>query len=224
MERLQKVIAAAGTCSRRRAEELIAAGRVKVNGVRVTRLGTCVEPGRDRVAVDGKPLAEVTREVVMMHKPEGFVTTRFDRHAPRTIMELLPPWARSLYPVGRLDQHSSGLLLLTNDGELAFRLMHPRFEIERAYEVETSRPIAHGALARLGAAHPVHRTGPAAFQIVLRGGKKREIREMVRSAGYRVKRLTRFRYGPLELGDLRKGRVRRLTDREFGLLKKAVGL
>lgn len=224
MERLQKVIAASGIASRRRAEELIRAGRVKVNGVRVSELGTRVDPERDRVLVDGQPVGARPKEILMLHKPEGFVSTRRDRHAPRTVMELLPPWARSLYPVGRLDQYSSGLLLLTNDGELAHRLMHPSFEVERAYEVETSRPIDDASLARLAREHAVRRTGPSTFQIVLHEGKKREIRDLVRSVGYRVKRLVRFRYGPLALGRLRKGRVRKLTDREFGLLKKAVRL
>jgi 23S rRNA pseudouridine2605 synthase len=236
-ERLQKVLARAGVASRRKAERMISAGRVAVNGRVVRELGVKVDPGSDRISVDGEPIdgAEV-REYWLLHKPAGVITTVADPWGRPTARDLVPTEAR-VYPVGRLDADSSGLLLFTNDGAMAHRLTHPRFEHEKEYRVVvTGRPDA-ATLRRLrrGVAIGGRRTAPAEvvvlgeeadgalLRIVLREGRKRQIRRMLDAVGHPVRSLHRVRIGPLGLGDLAPGRARRLRSEERQALTQSVG-
>ncbi|MFZ9709721.1 MAG: pseudouridine synthase [Steroidobacteraceae bacterium] len=228
-ERLQKVLAALGLGSRRGLEELIRAGRVLVNG-RVAELGMRVSPD-DRIEIDGKPVASqarAERAVLGYHKPLGEVTTRSDPQGRPTVFDHLPPPPSGRWVVvGRLDVNTSGLLLFTNDGELAHRLMHPSSEVEREYLVrlrghptpDTLARVREGVLledgwARFDRVEPQQSSdGHAWFRVVLREGRNREVRRLWLEAGYEVSRLVRLRYGPVSLSDdLRPGQSRRLPD------------
>ncbi|HEX2025028.1 MAG TPA: pseudouridine synthase [Actinomycetota bacterium] len=226
-ERLQKALARAGLGSRRSSEELIRSGRVTVNG-RVASLGDRIDPARDRVAVDGDrvPLDPDLRYYVL-HKPRGVVTTARDPQRRRDVTEFFPPGPR-LFPVGRLDRDTEGVLLVTNDGELANRVMHPRYGVEKEYlaEVEGAPGRRHAARlvrgveledgpARASSASPVR--GPAgrgAMRVVMAEGRKREVRRMLEAVGLPVRRLVRVRVGPVRLGRLRPGEVRELEPHE----------
>ncbi len=238
-ERLQKVLAAAGVASRRAAEQLIISGRVQVNGKTVTELGTKVDPQRDRILVDGQPIVVSTQRVYfVLHKPKGVLTTAKDPFGRRTVMDLLPEGCPRVFPVGRLDVDSEGLLLLTNDGELAHALMHPRHGVEKEYVVEVEGCISPVAVRHLreGVALEEGRTRPAAVRVVQRGrdrtvlaitlreGRKRQIRRMCCTVGYPVVRLVRVRIGPLRLGGLAPGALRCLKDTEVAALRRAAGL
>jgi 23S rRNA pseudouridine2605 synthase len=235
--RLAKYLAHAGVASRRSAEELIAAGRVRVAGELVT------DPARDvdessEVAVDGKRISPEPREVWAVNKPKGVVSTastfgghknrrRTDRR--RAVTELVDS-PRRLYPVGRLDADSTGLILLTNDGELADRLTHPRYGVPKTYLLELARPPSEPDLDRLrqgvrledGPAAPaeVERLGERQVEITIREGRKRQVRRMAEAIGNEAEALTRIRIGPLDLGDLRRGEARRLDRREIAALWK----
>ena len=224
--RLQKVIAQAGVASRRKAEELIVQGRVVVNGKKVKRLGTTVDPATDVVVVDGKPLRmQAPLRYVLLHKPRGYITTCQDEHRRPTVFDLLKRQLVRLFPVGRLDMNSEGVLLLTNDGRLAHRLLHPRYEIPRTYLVHVDGIVSHDNLERLrhGVVLDDGRTLPAEIQVVrpaektcwlrmtLREGRPRQIHRMLqRCGGYGVKRLQRVAMGPLTLAGLRPGASRTL--------------
>ena len=226
-ERLQKVLARAGVGSRRACEDLIRQGRVTVNG-RVASLGDQVDPRADRVDVDGGrvPLDPELRYLAL-HKPRGVVTTASDPQGRPDVSRYYPEDAR-VFPVGRLDRDTEGLLLLTNDGELANRLLHPRYGVEREYlaEVEgrpTDRVLAalrRGVQLKDGAARPasVRRVGGSgergALRIVMTEGRKREVRRMLDAVGLPVRRLVRVRVGPIRLGRLRPGEVRELEPGE----------
>ena len=229
--RLQKLLAAAGVASRRRAEALLADGRVRVNG-RVARLGDSADPDVDRVEVDGRPLAAVAPAFWLLHKPRGVLTTTRDPHGRRTVLDLLPPRAARLrlFPVGRLDLESEGLLLLTNDGDVAQALLHPSRGSEREYRVRVRGRLDAGALRRLregvwlaeGRSAPV-RTGRPGYDaasdtttlsLILVEGRKRQIRRAMRALGHPVVSLVRIRMGPLHLGGLPAGRARPLTGPE----------
>lgn len=226
--RLQKFLSRSGVCSRRHGESLITGGRVKINDRVVTVLGTKVDPETDRITVDGKPVALAERKLyVALHKPEGFVTSC---HQPgdRVVLELIDLPER-LYPVGRLDKDSTGLLLLTNDGRLHHRLLHPSFDHEKEYEVTLARPIPDGALRRMAEGMPIlgKKTRPARirrisgrrFGIVLQEGLNRQIRRMVRKVGGHVVSLKRIRVAGVRLGKLPPGGWRHLTSAEVkGLL------
>ncbi|HKG55678.1 MAG TPA: pseudouridine synthase [Candidatus Limnocylindrales bacterium] len=246
-ERLQKVLAAAGVASRRASEQLIAAGRVTVDG-RAATLGQQVDPMTARIEVDGRPIgAAAAHTYLALHKPGGVASTVRDRHAETTVLDLVPtallPDAGRLYPVGRLDQDSEGLLLLTNDGDWAERVLHPRFGVEREYAVGVVARLDDDQAAALGAgidldeglaqlAQPLRlATGtevkrlnevidPAPpvrltwYRAVLAQGWKRQLRRMFAAVGAPVERLVRVRIGPLRLDDLPSGRVRRLTSAE----------
>ena len=248
-ERLQKVLAAAGIASRRGSEDLIRAGRVTVDG-RLAVIGEQVDPAVQRVYVDGAPLAQTAEPHVYwaLNKPAGVVSTVRDRHAEHTVMELLPPGARRaarLYPVGRLDAESEGLLLFTNDGTWADLLLHPRYGVEREYMVGLHQPIAkeqrlavrqgielEEGLARidlLEEATPPQITGMLDllepldlplkwYRVVLAQGWKRQIRRMFGAVDAPVGRLVRVRVGTFKLTDLQVGQARPLTHHEVALL------
>ncbi len=243
-ERLQKVIAAAGIASRREAERLIADGRVTVDG-RVATVGESVEPGSAVIAVNGRPIGEASTLVhLVVHKPPGVTSTTRDRHAERTVLDLIPRaflGAMRLYPVGRLDQDSEGLIILTNDGAWADRVLHPRFGVEREYAIglaaelnqEQGEALTAGirldeGLATLGHLRPM--TGietrrlvaildPAPPRLVwyratLAQGWKRQLRRMFAAVGAPVDRLVRVRIGTLRIDELRTGAVRPLSAAE----------
>jgi 23S rRNA pseudouridine2605 synthase len=230
-ERLHKVIARAGVTSRRKAEDLIAAGRVAVNGRVVSELGVKVDPEHDRIQVDGRPLGGAAPEYWLLHKPVGVITTVEDPWGRPTARELVPTRAR-VFPVGRLDVDSSGLLLFTNDGALAHRLTHPRHQHEKEYRVLVDGRPSADALRRLrrGVTLDDGVTAPAEVRVleetpdgtwlavVLREGRKRQIRRMLDAVGYPVLALARVRMGPIGLGGLSAGQARRLTEDEVAVL------
>jgi 23S rRNA pseudouridine2605 synthase len=235
--RLAKYLAHAGVASRRAAERLIADGKVRVGGEVVTDPARDVDAASD-VEVDGRPVEPEPREVWAVNKPKGVVSTArtFGGHKNRRRIERrravtqLVDSPRRLYPVGRLDADSAGLILLTNDGELANRLTHPRYGVRKAYLVELARPPSEEDLERLRqgveledgptAAAEVERLGERELEITIREGRKRQVRRMAEAVGNQVEDLTRIRIGPLELGDLRRGEARRLDGREIDALWK----
>ena len=232
--RIQKIIASRGVTSRRKAEEMIAAGRVTCNG-RVCLLGESADPNVDIILLDGKPLpsgGEYT--YIMLHKPRGFVTTLSDEKGRRNVAELVKDCGQRVYPVGRLDMDSEGLLLLTNDGDFANRLMHPKHNVDKTYLVtvegysetgleQLSQPIA---LDGYTIAKPsvkliaADEKGRAKLEVVIHEGRNRQVRRMCDFAGMRVIRLVRIAEGDLQLGDLPLGKWRKLTDREVQMLKR----
>jgi len=235
-DRLQKVLAAAGIASRRASEELIVAGRVTVNG-KVATIGDRVEAGSDVVEVDGeRVIVDTTLRYLMLNKPQGVVSTTSDPEGRPTVMDLINLDER-LYPVGRLDQDTEGLLLLTNDGDLAHRLLHPSYGVERTYLALVPGPIRREPLRRLtdgvqlddGLARPKrvrvaeeHR-GKALLEVVMTEGRKREVRRMLAEVGMPVERLARVGFGGVELGDLRQGKWRFLNRPEIARLHAVVG-
>ncbi len=225
--RLQKYIAGCGLCSRRRAEELLLAGRVTLNG-RVASLGESMTEG-DAVCVDGVPLsAPRERTYVMLNKPRGYVTTLSDEKGRPTVAELVADAGQRLFPVGRLDLPSEGLLILTDDGETANRLAHPSHGVEKTYRVWVSgedpetaaevlrRPVTYRGVSYRPARVDVVRAGEgsAVWDVTVQEGKNREVRNMCAAAGLRVRRLVRIRQGELVLGELPPGKWRYLTDAE----------
>jgi 23S rRNA pseudouridine2605 synthase len=229
--RLAKFLAHGGVASRRRAELIIGKGRVTVDGVVVTDPARDVGAGDD-VRVDGSPVGEERREVWVVNKPAGVVSTAREPGKRSAVVELVDSTAR-LYPVGRLDADSTGLLLLTNDGELANRLTHPRYEVEKAYRAELVRPPSDADLRRLAsgveledgptAPAEARRLGEREIEIVLREGRNRQVRRMAEAIGNRVLALRRVRFGPVELGSLAQGRARRLGEDEIARLWEDAG-
>jgi 23S rRNA pseudouridine2605 synthase len=224
--RLAKYLAHAGVASRRAAEKLIAAGKVTVGGEAVT------DPARDvdessGVEVDGRPIEPEPTEVWALNKPADVVSTASEPGRRRAITELVDS-PRRLYPVGRLDADSTGLILLTNDGELANRLTHPRYEVPKTYRVSLARPPADRDVDRLrqgveledGPTAPaeVSRLGERELEVTIREGRKRQVRRMMEAVGNQVESLARVRIGSLELGSLRRGEARRLEPREVAAL------
>jgi 23S rRNA pseudouridine2605 synthase len=226
--RLNAYLARAGVASRRGADELIKARRVTVNG-EPGQLNTFVE-SRDRVEVDGTPVALQRLAYVLLHKPAGVVTTARDPHGRPTVVELVAHEAR-VVPVGRLDADTTGALLLTNDGELAHRLAHPRYGVEKTYDVEVEGDPSEEQLQRLrdgvllddGMTAPVQarRVGRNRLELVLHEGRKRQVKRMCAEVGLPVTHLHRPSYGGLELGDLRPGEWRELDSAEIELLRAA---
>jgi 23S rRNA pseudouridine2605 synthase len=231
--RLQKFLANAGIASRRKAEELIIEGRVAVNDVIVTELGTRVDPESDRVTVDRKTVVAATVRWIAMHKPAGYLTSRGDPHGRPTIYDLLPPEHRGLFYVGRLDFDTEGLVLLTNDGDRAHRLQHPSFQVPRVYEATVGGELSEDVVQRLlqgviledGPARvldaELRTKGPRAstIRVTLAEGRKREVRRLFEAVGYPVARLVRLRYGPISLGSLPVGEWRDLSDPEKAQLE-----
>ena len=230
-ERLQKLISSAGLASRRAAEELIAEGRVTVNGSPAV-LGERADPAADEIRVDGVPLrADGERVYIMLNKPRGYVTTLSDERGRPTVAELVADAGERLFPVGRLDYNSEGLLLMTNDGALANALTHPSHGIGKTYltevagDIEKALPLLRGPMeidGRKLRPAEVTRAGEHTLYITLREGRNRQVRKMCALAGLSVRRLTRIAEGPLRLGDLPVGKWRRLTENEINALKNLI--
>ena len=232
-ERVQKLLAAAGLCSRRTAEEWIAAGRVTVNG-RAAHIGDKADPETDTVAVDGRPVGRAAGHVyIMLHKPRGYVTTLSDERGRRTAAELVKDCGVRVYPVGRLDMDSEGLLRLTNDGAFANALAHPKHEVEKTYDVwvtgytpggeaRLARPITlDGYTIRPPKVRLLKAEGSIArFRVTIHEGRNRQVRRMCESAGMHCTRLRRIQEGGLSLGPLPVGKWRYLTEEEVKRLQK----
>lgn len=238
MERLQKVLARAGVGSRRACEELIAGGLVAVNGAVVTELGTKVDPAKARITVRGRPISAPQELVhLMLNKPPGYISTASDTHGRPTVLHLVPSSAR-LFPVGRLDYESEGMVLLTNDGPWAYRISHPRFQVEKEYDVLVTGRPSDAALLKLREGVPLEDgvTAPAQVAIirqverrtwlrfVIHEGRKRQIRRMLAAVGYDVQRLVRVRIGSVRLGGLPPGSYRELATKEIADLGRQSGL
>ncbi len=227
-ERIQKVLAAAGIASRRKAEDLIRAGRVTVNG-RIASLGDRTGPA-DELRVDGKPVTRNTSRVTfMLYKPPGVLSAVSDDRGRPTVIDLVPA-TDGLHPVGRLDLESEGLLLLTNDGALTLRLTHPRYGKDKEYRVwceegalsaAALRQLTEGVELEDGPARVVSAArAPGGARLVIREGRKRQVRRMLAAVGYRVERLLRLRVGDLRLGDMQPGQWRRLSGSETDALRR----
>jgi len=224
--RLNAYLARAGVASRRGADELIRAGRVRVNG-EVAWLATYVGAS-DRVELDGRPLEVEPLTYVLLHKPAGVVTTARDPHGRPTVVGLVGQ-ERRVVPVGRLDADTTGALLLTNDGPLAHRLMHPRYEVDKVYEVDVEGEPSDGVLEQLAAGveledgttapATVERIGPSSLQLTIHEGRKHQVKRMLQAVGHPVRRLHRSRYAGLTLGRLAPGEWRELTPDEAAKLR-----
>jgi 23S rRNA pseudouridine2605 synthase len=234
-ERLNRFLARRGVASRRHADELISDGRVTVNGG-TGQLGSVIDPKRDTVRVDGKtvPGEPAVTVTIVMNKPAGVVTTRHDPQRRPTVMQLVQP-VPGLVPVGRLDADSRGLLLLTNDGELAHRVSHPKFGVHKRYRVVIDGDASDGQLSRMtkgiklddGVARALEaRRGrrPGTIEVVMGEGRRREVRRLCDAVGLRVVDLVRVAVGPVELGRLPEGKTRPLSEPESASLMRAVGL
>jgi 23S rRNA pseudouridine2605 synthase len=236
MERLNKVLAHAGVGSRRRCEELILAGRVSVDGATIRELGTRVDPGQ-RICVDGTPIREERHVYWLVNKPRGFLCTNHDPSRRPLVLDLIPHVDQRVYTVGRLDEASEGLLLLTNDGDLAHRLTHPRFGVEKTYLVQVAGAPTREDLQQLLTgvwlsdghvrARQVKRLkrhrDSTWLRIKLSEGRNREIRRMLARLRHKVLRLRRVALGPVQIGRLVAGKSRRLTNEELNELREAAG-
>src|SRR5260221_8073922 len=245
-ERLQKIISTGGVASGRAAEALISQGRVEVNGKTVRTLGTKADLDRDEIKVDGRRIkAQKRKRYILLYKPRGYVTTRSDPQGRPTVMDLLKGVKEYVYPVGRLDYDSEGLLLLTNDGDLAARLMHPSHEIEKVYEARVRGVPAPEDLERLAKGIMIdgRRTAPAKIrladrpakvtasgteqtfvEVVLHEGRQRQVRRMFESIGHPVGRLRRMRIGPITDEQIPIGHWRELDEQELTRLRRAAKL
>jgi pseudouridine synthase len=238
-ERLQKILSAAGIASRRLSEELIVQGRVSVNGQTVTELGTKADPSVDEIKVDGRRIkVEQRRRYILLYKPRGYITTRSDPQGRPTVMDLMKGVREYVYPVGRLDYDSEGLLILTNDGELAARLTHPRHEVEKVYEARvkgvpdehTLDRLAKGvtidgrrtAPAKVRASDPIVKGGgeQTVITMTIHEGRQRQVRKMFETVGHPVVRLKRVKIGPIEDPHIPPGHWRELTPREVSALQR----
>ena len=237
--RLNKVIAMSGIASRRKADELISLGRVMVNNKVVTMAGTKVIQGIDSIIVDGKALSNVQQKIyVILNKPFGYISTLNDPHGRPIILDLLKDVKKRIFPIGRLDFDSQGLLILTNDGQLAFRLMHPKFHIPRTYKIIINGYLSNKSAVRLekgialddGLTHPAHvriikrDKDRSTVRITIFEGRSREIRRMFEVLGHKTIKLIRTGYGNLVLGDLKVGKFRHIKELELKTLKTLVGL
>jgi len=233
--RLNKFLSQAGIASRREADRLITEGRVSVNGQQVENLGLKIDSQKDVVEVNGRRVKKQENNIyLMLNKPPGFIVSLKDSFGRPTIMDLLPSLKERIFPVGRLDYKSQGLLLLTNDGQLTFRLTHPRFKIKKVYLVRVKGELSSSQISRLekGIILDGKKTAPAKIKIInstaggvrlrieIYEGRKREIRRMLEAMGCSVVYLQRIKFGPLGLGNLKKGQWRYLTAREISLLKR----
>jgi pseudouridine synthase len=238
VDRLQKILAHAGIASRRAAEKLIAEGRVTVNGTPVREMGTKADPSHDDIRVDGRRVKGPERlRYILLYKPAGYVTTRSDPQRRRTVMDLIGGVREYVYPVGRLDFDTEGLLLLTNDGDLAAMLTHPRHEVERTYEAHVAGVPDDNAIGRLRRGIPLdgRRTQPAdvallnkrpndrqgILLITIREGRNRQVRRMLEAVGHPVRKLRRTKIGPLSDRRLKPGEWRDLSAKEVAALRQS---
>lgn len=239
MERLQKYLARSGVASRRQAEEMIKNGLVKVNGQTITEMGLKVDPDQDTIVVSGREVKpEDTWVYLLLNKPPQVVTTLKDPEGRATVAGLLKGISQRVYPVGRLDYETEGLLLLTNDGQLAFRLSHPRFKVPKTYVVKAAGRLDDKSMQKLrrgvqledGPTMPakvkfIKGTSKATWlEITISEGRNRQVRRMCEAVGHPVLYLQRIKYGPLNLGNLEPGRYRTLSPEEVEALKKSCGL
>jgi len=237
--RLQVYLSRAGVCSRRRAEELIREGKVRVDGTLVTQQGLKIVPGKSIVEVEGKAIQEGnSRAYILLHKPKGVLSTARDERKRKTVLDLILPAVARVYPVGRLDKESEGLILLTNDGELAHRLTHPGFDVAKTYRVgirgrlgkREKKTFRQGMELEEGRTREAEirflsSTGALCeYEVVLREGRKRQIRRMMERLGFSVMSLRRTKEGSLCLGSLKPGEWRHLKKEEIEELRKEVGL
>jgi pseudouridine synthase len=237
LERLQKYMASCGVASRRKCEEIIAEGRVKVNGVTVREAGLKIQPGKDRVTVDGKEISPANKLVyIMLNKPVGYVSTVRDQFMRPTVLDLVRGVKGRIYPVGRLDYDSEGLILLTNDGNFAYGLTHPRHKVDKTYIVVVQGSPSRKEIDRLrkGVEIDGRMTSPAdirvesiqgnktTFRVVIHEGRNRQVRRMFEAIGYAVVSLKRTGIGKLQLGTLAPGKWRSLEDREVKDLYKEI--
>ena len=226
-QRIQKVLSDQGYCSRRAAEQLIAEGRVKVNGHPVG-LGDKMDPDYDKVSIDGKNLRIVRKRqylYLMLHKPRGYITTASDERGRKTVMDLVADVGRRVYPVGRLDKDSRGLLLMTNNGDIINKMMRSSNRHEKEYRVTVEKEITEDFLSRMSSGVPildtvtrpcrVRQIGKYTFSIILTQGLNRQIRRMCETLGYAVRDLVRVRVMNIRLGNLKEGQYRKLTDEEL---------
>ena len=235
-ERLQKIISAAGLASRRAAEEMIRAGRVTVNG-EPAALGQSADPETDEIMLDGSPVTAVGKKTyIMLNKPRGYVTTLSDERGRRNVAQLVSGAGVRLYPVGRLDMDSEGLVIMTNDGELANKMMHPSHSVKKTYETTVSGADINEALPILRSPLVIdgYKIRPAEVEvkdvegesfilhITISEGRNRQVRKMCEQAGLRVSRLRRISEGPLHLGELPVGKWRELSGNETAMLKKII--
>jgi 23S rRNA pseudouridine2605 synthase len=232
VERLQKILSQAGVASRRASEALMLEGRVTVNGVAIRELGTKADAARDDIRVDGRRIKVVERHrYLLLNKPRGYVTTRSDPQRRPTVIDLLRGLREYVYPVGRLDFDSEGLLLLTNDGDLAARLTHPRHGVARVYDVHVLGDLDRHDVDRLArgvtidgrrtAPADVKPVGPSHLRVTIREGRNRQIRKMCDAIGHPVSRLRRIAFGPISDSRLKPGQWRDLTDDEVRRLRSA---
>ena len=237
-ERLQKIISQAGIASRRAAEQLIAAGRVTVDG-RAAVLGEKADPAAQRIAVDGKPLPRAERHVYyLLHKPTGYISTARDERGRRTVLDLLPEVRERIYPVGRLDGDTSGLLLITNDGTLMNGLLHPRYEVSKTYVAQVAGQVTEQSLEQLrrglqledGMTAPAKarllgsRGGLSKVEVRIHEGRNRQVRRMFSAIGCDVRKLKRVRFAFLSLKDVAVGQHRPLTPKEVDRLYQLAGI
>jgi pseudouridine synthase len=233
MERLQKVMAHAGVASRRKSEEIIAEGRVKVNGEIVTEMGFKVDPDEDEIVVDGELISEEKKRYLLLNKPEGYITTVSDPEGRPTVMDLIPDLKQRLYPAGRLDYDSSGLLIMTNDGDLTYKLTHPKKEVDKKYRVLVQGEMTEEDFNKFenGMVIDGQKTAPAKisnvnykgdkteFDIIIHEGRNRQVRRMVQIAGFSVISLKRIGFAFLSLTGVKEGEFRYLSDQEITKLK-----
>jgi len=237
--RLNKFIAICGIASRRKADELIKQGRVTVNGEIVEKLGIKVDPEKDVIEVDGKKITYKEKLIYLaLYKPKGYIVSLKDPYNRPKVMDLLPGFKERIFPVGRLDYDSEGILLLTNDGELAYRLMHPRYKIERIYRVEVKGIPGPEKLEKLERGIPLYgkRTAPSKVKLIAKKGKralleirlyegrKRQVKLMFLAIGHPVLKLKRISFGGITIKGLKPGEWRYLTKNEIEMLKKTVKL
>ena len=226
--RLHKYIASCGVSSRRNAEILISEGRVKVNGELVTEMGVSIDPANDEVKVDGEVISEGERGVILLHKPEGVVTTMHDPEGRRTVAHFLTPRYRGYFPVGRLDQETTGLVILTNDGDLAEKLAHPRFGFSRVYHAKVSGRPSDETLAKMESGVKLE-DGMASckvsiriseadwteLEVTVREGRNRLVRRIFDAVGHPVIHLSRQMFGPFRLKGIRDGEIKKVTHKEY---------
>ena len=233
--RLQKYLAECGVASRRKSEKLMEEGRVKVNGKVTKTLGTKVDPETDKVLVNGRPIKEVHKGLILFHKPLLVVSSKYDPEGRKTVMDFVGPRYRSYYPVGRLDYNTSGLILLTNDGDLAVRMTHPKYEIERVYTAEVRGNVSDPTLKKLGAGVELedgmikmkvevqaNKKDTTVLSLTLKEGRNRIIRRTMKRLGHPVQKLKRMRHGPFAIGGLSSGELRKLSERDYQIMRKKV--